>query len=296
MQIKTSGNQSKSPFLSVVISTYNRETVLCRTIKNVLEQSYPAFELIIVDQTAKNSRETQAFLTSLPNDKVRIISIARPSLPNARNIGAQMASGDIVVYIDDDVLLEPGFLSAHAKSYLSPDVGGVGGAIIEPNNSRLYLHKIKHSGRLNQIQPISGDILQFAQGGNMSFYRNLIKKVGYFDPGFIGNAVREETDFCFRLRRLGYKIIYCPEAKLIHFRVNHGGCRSSDPLQGLYERLYNVMRFAQKHTPQDIPLVLITHILIAFKMAFLLNKQPIHNFLWLVNGLWRGYRSVKKQL
>ena len=76
---------SPIPFISVVIPTYGREAVLCNTIQNVLEQTYPAFELIIVDQTSSHEPATTDFLTSLAaNPQVSLYTVAWASLPAAR--------------------------------------------------------------------------------------------------------------------------------------------------------------------------------------------------------------------
>ena len=123
----------------------------------------------------------------------------------------------------------------------------------------------------------------------MSVRRELIGKAGGFDVGFIGNALNEDADFSFRLRRLGYRIVYCPEAKLIHLRSDRGGCRPPNPLQGIYDRMYNVMRFTRKNMPLYAPLVFVTHVLIASKKSLLLSKHPMHDFSWLIGSLCQGY-------
>jgi hypothetical protein len=64
-----------------------------------------------------------------------------------------------------------------------------------------------------------------ARGCNMSFRRETFTKYGLrFDERFRGSAVREESDFCLRFRRTGYKIWYDPEADLIHLGEETGGC------------------------------------------------------------------------
>ena len=120
---------SPIPFISVVIPTYGREAVLCNTIQNVLEQTYPAFELIIVDQTSSHEPATTDFLASLAaNPQVSLYTVAWASLPAARNYAVERSHGDIILFLDDDVELPQGFLAAHAHNYQTqPEVGAVAG-------------------------------------------------------------------------------------------------------------------------------------------------------------------------
>jgi GT2 family glycosyltransferase len=63
------------------------------------------------------------------------------------------------------------------------------------------------------------------RGCNMSFRREIFTKHGiWFDERFRGSAVREESDFCLRLRQTGYQIWYDPEADLVHLGEETGGC------------------------------------------------------------------------
>lgn len=69
--------------VSVLICTYNRETMLVDTIRDVLNQTYPSFEVIVVDQTVTHQPETQAYLASV-QDRIKLIR-QEPSLTKARN-------------------------------------------------------------------------------------------------------------------------------------------------------------------------------------------------------------------
>ncbi|NEP55422.1 MAG: glycosyltransferase family 2 protein, partial [Moorea sp. SIO3C2] len=120
-------------FISVVIPTYGREAVLCSTLKNVLEQPYPAFEVIVVDQTQTHEPATTAYLNSLKtNPQVTLYTVDWASLPAARNYAVERCHGDIILFLDDDVELPPDFLSAHAHNYQTRDnIGAVAGRVFD---------------------------------------------------------------------------------------------------------------------------------------------------------------------
>lgn len=228
------------PLISVVIPTYGRESVLCSTIKNVLEQTYPAYELIIVDQTRDHEPATTEFLDSLAtDDRIALYTVDWASLPAARNYAVERSHGDIILFLDDDVELPQGFLAAHATNYQhQADVGAVAGRVFD----RMKLAESNAAKRIDTLPPeamdpgiawyhidlvhtITPQQVLTARGCNMSFRRDVFDTHGLrFDERFQGSAVREESDFCLRFRRTGLKIWYDPEANLIHLGEETGGC------------------------------------------------------------------------
>lgn len=91
----------------------------------------------------------------------------------------------------------------------------------------------------------------------MSFRREILFRIGGFDENFVGNAFREETDFCIRLRKLPYRILFDPDAALIHYWQTEGGCDhtrfgNSKLISFAYYRdfVQNNFYFFLKHAPR----------------------------------------------
>jgi GT2 family glycosyltransferase len=234
------------PSISVVIPTYRREDPLKETLEDLLEQDYPSFEILVIDQTPNHEPAIQTYLENLAKaDKIRWFRLDWASLPGARNYGVRRAQGDIILFIDDDVQLPPGYLNAHARNYQEhPEIGAVAGRVFD----RMKLadsEKIKTSESPYEIDYLPAEALDpgiawyyidlvhtvkpqrviSARGCNMSFRRDVFTKQGiWFDERFRGSAVREESDFCLRLRQTGYQIWYDPAAHLVHLGEETGGC------------------------------------------------------------------------
>jgi GT2 family glycosyltransferase len=246
--------------ISIVIPTYNREEILCNTVSALLELSDQFYELIIVDQTQEHLPKTSAFLASLPK-KVTIIKLSTPNLPKARNIGSKESRGDVVLFLDDDIKPLSTLIKAHAIHYEDPTIGGVAGRLLSPHGAVKNLdHRYYTSDfswryiRFDQDWELQ-DVLS-APGGNMSFRRGLIIKLGGFDEEFVGNAFREETDFCLKLRNSSYRIIFDPDAAVIHYWNTDGGCdhiRLGNPDFTSYyyyqDFVQNNIYFFLKHVP-----------------------------------------------
>jgi GT2 family glycosyltransferase len=227
------------PFISVIIPTYGREEPLQTTLLDVLKQDYPHFETIVVDQTQEHQPETQAFLDGLASDgKIRLFKVTWASLPGARNYAVKQAKGDILLFLDDDVLLEPGFLSAHAKNYDNPKIGAVAGRVFDRMKLADFQEGLEIQDlppealdpgiawyHINLVHTVKPQRVLSARGCNMSFRRAIFEKHGVlFDERFQGSAVREESDFCLRIRKTGLMIWYDPDAHLIHLGEETGGC------------------------------------------------------------------------
>ncbi|HBK97358.1 MAG TPA: glycosyltransferase [Microcoleaceae bacterium UBA10368] len=226
--------------ISVVIATYNREQTLRETLANAVAQDYPNLEILVIDQTPIHESETQVYLEQLANaGKIRWFRVNWANLPGARNYAVRRAVGDIILFIDDDVQLPNGFLAAHASNYLAkPDVGCVAGRVFDrmklgDSGGDLAIEYLPPEAMdagiawyfIDLVHTVKPQQVLSARGCNMSFRSSIFAEHGLsFDERFAGSAVREESDFCLRLRSTGFKIWYDPNACLVHLGEESGGC------------------------------------------------------------------------
>jgi GT2 family glycosyltransferase len=240
-QSKIQNPKSKMPlpFLSVIIPTYGRETPLVDSINDVLAQDYPQFEVIVVDQTATHQPAVQAHLDDLAaTGKIRLYKLDWASLPGARNYAVRRAQGEVMVFLDDDVQLPPGFLAAHGANYSRPEVGAVAGRVFDrmklaDHDAALEIQDLPPEAmdpgiawyHINLVHTVKPQQVLSARGCNMSYRRAVFFDHGlWFDERFRGSAVREESDFGLRLRATPYLIWYDPAAHLVHLGEETGGC------------------------------------------------------------------------
>ncbi len=225
--------QRASLAVSVIIPTKNRAGDLARTIETLLTQTVKPLELIIVDQSPTPTFTKQmAIPVRLTHD---------PCLSGAsvaRNVGIDQAQGDIWLFLDDDVLLEPDFIERILEAY-SSGVTGVSGIItnysVPPFRQRIW-EKVfqagpfrddrqriyRDAGRLQGAKPIR--VRQFG-AGLMSFRASAIRD-HRFDPNLTGASPGEDIDFCAGLPKES-RLLIAPKARLIHNRSTES--RDSTP-------------------------------------------------------------------
>ena len=278
------------PLVTVVIATYGREEALRDSIVDVLKQDYPNFEVLIVDQTPKHQPEIQAYLEEmLEAGKIKWLRLDWASLPGARNYAVRRSSGEIILFIDDDVQLTPGLLAAHAKNYVqNPEVGAVAGRVFDrmklgDSRGDLEIEYLPPQAmdpgiawyHIDLVHTIKPQQVLTARGCNMSFRREIFTKYGLrFDERFGGSAVREESDFCLRLRQTGYKIWYDPEAHLVHLGEETGGCHDISMRSLKYQ-----LTFYHNHFLLGLKNLTVTQALRLYGRLFdchVLGRPPCH--------------------
>lgn len=235
--------------VSIVIPSLNRGDMLMRCINAVLSQeSTHEMELVVAidgDDCGRVSTQLKEDIGDRADVQVNASQNRRGS-PRAKNDGASLATGDIIVFLDDDTEPERDWLNRLIDAYV-PGVVGVGGSELKPRGPGLMrrawfalsgqsVGAISASGRVvSNFGPRKGAPFEVdcLPGCNMSFRRNAFIEVAGFDSSYGGNAYREETDLCMRISRSG-RLIFVPEAVVRHHEEPSGGNSPSSARQWNY--------------------------------------------------------------
>ncbi|HJH25423.1 MAG TPA: hypothetical protein C5S37_01340 [Methanophagales archaeon] len=228
-----------NPRVSIMLPTYNRGELLDRCIRSVLAQDFTDWELIILDDCSSDN--TYIICKKFEEDHDNIAyhrNKIRKGLPENRNTGIAISNGDLVLFIEDDLLLDKNCLKKLVETYDKLKEGEKVGGIAP----RLIDGKLKQSKR-KQSDPCIFNKFTGMMYDNYSTNLDSVKEVltmhacslykkdalkevgGYAETAYKGNYKREESDLNFRLRKVGYKLYFQSDAKTIHSKVNSGGCR-----------------------------------------------------------------------
>ena len=204
-------------FLSVVIPTYNRLPILRQCLAALEEQQLEAplerYEVVLVDDgsTDDTVRWLDANATRLPH--VRLIRQEHGGPAEGRNRGVEAARGDVIVFIDSDLVVTGDFLLCHARA-LNAQWQRSGdrlcftyGAVINTANF--------DDPTSEPHKPTDLSWAYFATG-NVAIDRRVLERSGLFDTGFRLYGW-EDLELGERLRRMGVRLIRCPEAVGYHW-------------------------------------------------------------------------------
>jgi GT2 family glycosyltransferase len=234
--------------VSLVIPSYNREELLVATLRAAFIQDYPDLEILVIDQTKQHLPETQAFLDANKGRFTRITPDFA-SVTKARNEGLRRAKGGIIVFTDDDVSFEAGFISAHVAAHADgTDI--VQGRVTEhgsrrPSQPTWLSDSLRFKGGDNYDRD---GVTNNITGCNFSITREVIERVGFFDENFKGVSVREESDYARRAFKAGLKFKFSAKAALFHHRSVTGGV-GTGVKNNFFEKSYYYceLMFAKKH-------------------------------------------------
>jgi len=213
--------------VAIVIPTFNREKVLCDTIASVLNLRPRPDEIWVIDQTPQHEPETEAYLEKVRNRGVNIVQLPEPGVCFARNLGAALSCADIIIYIDDDVLIDTvDFVEAHRRKYTDPEIHAVWGQMREPGQGTT--DTLGNPNQIPQNYSFRVENINYLISANHSIFRNVMLTTGGYDEGFSGRTyANEDGDFGHRLYNQGYRIDFEPTASLIHLQAPSGGNRIS---------------------------------------------------------------------
>ncbi len=241
-----SGERPALP-LTVAIPTFGRDNVLTDTIAALLEQVPGAAEILIVDQTPQHDAPTQALLEHWHNERrIRWIRLGLPSQPGALNHALRLATQPMVLMLDDDIRIAPGFLEAHCAAFSDESIWMVVGQVLQPGEAPLpgHLHHASSAPLADLEFPFRSSTpawISNGMSGNMTVRRERALELDGFDENFLPPvSYRFDTDFCKRLIRAGGRIRFEPKARIDHLRASRGGTRSvgshmtsSSPVHGV---------------------------------------------------------------
>jgi GT2 family glycosyltransferase len=244
------------PSIAILVVTRNRHRDLLEALAGVVALDYPPdrLEVIVVDNASDDGTE-EAVQGWLRSDGARLARGACLRVPDnlgaaaARNLLAAKASptSDVWLFLDDDAVLEPGFLGPVLAALRDPDVGVVGGRIVAYEAPGRDLSGAgwldRRLGRLREAAGLAGVDCDFVVSCAMAVRPEAFRAVGGFDEAYF--VYHEDVDFCLRLRQQQVRIRYEPAAVARH-KVPPGTRRAPDRL---YYLARNKLRLLRRHLP-----------------------------------------------
>jgi GT2 family glycosyltransferase len=225
--------------VSIIIVNYNTVSLLKQCVNSIYQYSEDIdFEIIVIDNASIDG-SCEMIMNEFPN-VVLIESKENLGFGMANNEAVKLASGDFLFLLNSDTILIENSVKV-LKEYLENtnnlEVAVVGCKLLDINKNphisygnfpSLYqelfefgLSKIFRKFYCKKLSPSIIDDgtevkeVDYIMGADMFIRKAIFDKIGGFDQDFF--LYYEETEICFRLKRLGYKIIYTPETSIIHY-------------------------------------------------------------------------------
>jgi GT2 family glycosyltransferase len=220
------------PAITVAVCTRNRADQLEKCLRSLLCLDYPSYEILVIDN-APNDNSTCALVSTF-GQRVDYVRESTPGLDWARNRAIAEAQGEIVAFVDDDVVVDAGWLGALVAVLVKDKtVMAVTGLVVPyelETTAQILFEQYGGFGRgferqVYRTKPKSGYKLfyqgtgQCGTGANMAFRRILFEKIGGFDPALDVGTVTNgggDLEMFFRVLKEGYTLVYEPRALVRH--------------------------------------------------------------------------------
>ncbi len=238
--------------VSIIIPVYNNWKLTASCLRSVADNTDGAFEVIVVDNNSTDA--TSHLLAAVKNLHVIHNTVNRVFVEGC-NQGAEMARGRYLLFLNNDTEVCAGWLDALLVPFADHSTGIVGAKLIYPDQRLQEAGSIvwqdgtgwnyghgedQHAPEYNYRREVD-----YCSGACLIIPRFLWDTIGGFDARY-APAYYEDTDLCFAVRDAGYKVIYQPEARVIH----HGGASAgkdvdSDSGYKKFQRI-NQQKFVEK--------------------------------------------------
>jgi glycosyltransferase involved in cell wall biosynthesis len=218
--------------ISLLICTYNRSSVVRECLKSICEMRDPGclFEVIVVDNNSSDdtSQKIREFINENRHLDIRLFNEKMQGLSFARNLAAQRAEGDLLVFLDDDAIVDKNYLSCYRRYYQENEFLCMGGKILPwykdktiriPswfNQSNWGVLSMLDMGEV--VKEVGYPALPY--GGNLAIAKSLFEEFGLFNEhmGRKGKKLNSnmEIEFMCRLKKSGIPVYYVPDAIIYH--------------------------------------------------------------------------------
>jgi glycosyltransferase involved in cell wall biosynthesis len=207
--------------ISVVIPTLNRAAVLASTLDYIERQtvSRDIYEVLVIDNDS--SDETQAVLQAkaAAYSNLRPFSQPKRGAAATRNMGIQEAVGDIVLFIDDDIFVEPNLVEQHLEYHRKNPKSSIIGEVVSPweHVTDPFLRYLRDRKIFNPYSLARGPMdFSYYHTGNVSTHRALLNQAGRFNEEFFFYGM-EDIELGYRLeKKFGCRMVSGPAAKAFH--------------------------------------------------------------------------------
>jgi GT2 family glycosyltransferase/sugar lactone lactonase YvrE len=202
--------QRNWPRVSVVVCAYNAADTLDDCLAALERQSYPDYEIIVVNDGSRDA--TSAIARKYA--RVRVIDIPNGGLSAARNVGLAEAGGEIVAYTDADTRADRDWLTFLVQPFLNSDVVASGGPNVVPADDPKMAQCIARAPGGPTHVLLDDRIAEHVPGCNMAFRREALVSIGGFNPVYL--RAGDDVDVCWRLQSRGWKIGFASAALVWH--------------------------------------------------------------------------------
>lgn len=222
--------------LSVLVCTYNRADMLDRCLSALIDRTNEKPNQVVVVNGGDN--EADAVVNDYVDRadiEVKLVKTINKNLAASRNVGLPHCTGQLIAMTDDDAEVFPDWITRMKRVHREhPEAGAVGGEVIGADNHALIS---RIADEVTFKRHTTEQRVRNLPGVNVSYKREVVQAVGPQDETLFRG---EDVDYNWRIKQLGYEIIYHPAVRVLHH--HRSTFRSFLKQHYMYGRAYYLVR------------------------------------------------------
>jgi glycosyltransferase involved in cell wall biosynthesis len=244
-------------FFSIVIPTYNRKPILekCLTaleLQKLTDQKVSKYEIILVDDGSTDGTLDWLKIHQQDFPSVRVFQQDHQGPATARNLGIKMAQGEIIIFIDSDLVVTENFLQAHANALIQGQE--------KLKSDRLFtygwvINTCNFDDPTAEPYKITDFSAAYFATGNVAIAKKWLLEAGLFDPIFQLYGW-EDLELGVRLKKLDLKLIKCPQAVGYHWHPPFNLSQIPNLIEKEIQRGKMGLIFYQKHPTWEVKMMI----------------------------------------
>lgn len=246
-----------TPLVSIVIPNKDEKDTLKACLESIKEKTtYPSYEIVIVENNSQTSEIFEYYKEIDGKDGIRVVTWKEPfNYSKINNFGFQYAKGDYVICLNNDItVITPSWIEEMLGYCQRPGTGIVGVRLYFPDDT------IQHAGIIVGMGGCAGSLfvgmnrkrtgymhkaalvqdLSAVTAACMMVKREAFEAAGGFEESLA--VAFNDVDFCLKVRRAGYLVVYNPYAELYHYESKTRGLEDSPEKQRRFQSEIEYMR------------------------------------------------------
>jgi len=203
-------DDAQKPLVSILVPCYNEEKVLKASLESLINQTYPKYEIIVIDDGSSDNTYLLAKNMEFDNGKVSLRAFTKQNAGKAHalNFGIEKAKGELFLAVDADSKLSGDAVELMVEYFQDPKIAAVAGSVYVTNTDNLWtkLQALEYIQGLNLVRNGQAffKLVNIIPGPIGMFRKDAVKSIGKYTD----DTYAEDCDLTLRLIEAGYKIDY----------------------------------------------------------------------------------------
>jgi len=234
--------------ISAVITVYNKQNTIGKTLESLLAQPADFKEIIVVDDGSVDDSAKIVQELASKHKNIKYIFQKNQGVAGALNTGLKIAKGNFVVVLDDDVILDDHWISKLMPYFENEKIAGVSGLTKLMNPKNIWAALAGYNVEYRQSK-INSEFVDHLSTANTIYRKSVLDKIGLFDTDF---RYGQDNELSYRIIQAGYKLALSKKTFCLHFWPENFTGYFKQRLHGAMGRMMLIKKYPKRWSGDNV--------------------------------------------